>query len=146
MLNSLRIFNRVYQKIQLNSYRACIIQANNTFINMYYTLLLANQVIPTAEKQVNNSYLSCCWLTSLWTYERETDNSRITPSSSSLCMHILYSTRYRSQFRVLLKGRPRFFCVWCGAQHLSRLPLFYLLSTVFAFWISNIYYWKWSCQ
>ena len=67
MLNSLRIFNRVYQKIQLNSYRACIIQANNTFINMYYTLLLANQVIPTAEKQVNNSNLSCCWLTSLWT-------------------------------------------------------------------------------
>ena len=101
MLHSLWSLNRVHRKIQLNSYRACIIQANNTFINMYYTLLLANQVIPAAEKQVNNSNLSLLLVEDL--FVSTTDNSRITPSSSSLCMHALYSTRYRSQLRVLLK-------------------------------------------
>ena len=105
MLHSLWSLNRVHRKIQLNSYRACIIQANNTFINMYYTLLLANQVIPAAEKQVNNSRnnsnLSLLLVEDL--FVSTTDNSRITPSSSSLCMHALYSTRYRSQLRVLLK-------------------------------------------
>ena len=68
---------------------------------MYYTLLLANQVIPAAEKQVNNSNLSLLLVEDL--FVSTTDNSRITPSSSSLCMHALYSTRYRSQLRVLLK-------------------------------------------